>query len=133
VFVNERNVCNTLLSLLGYWYINPCPVPWICTSQEPGIFCTIIRELAAGTATSSVPVKTKVGTDIFEIWPQTPLQFVANQLSTILNCFFNVPGEIVSLGCGIVKLGWDLKVYWMNIEKSTDQALRHLILLIVFL
>jgi hypothetical protein len=61
-----RNVCSTLTNFSGYCCINPCPPPLICTSQEPGIFCTIIRELAAGTATSSVPVMTKVGTDIFE-------------------------------------------------------------------
>jgi hypothetical protein len=30
------------------------------------VFCTIIKELAAGTATSSVPVMTNVGIDIFE-------------------------------------------------------------------
>jgi hypothetical protein len=37
----------------------------ICTSQEPGIFAAIIKELAAGTATSSVPVMTNVGIVIF--------------------------------------------------------------------
>jgi hypothetical protein len=54
------------LNSSGYWYINPCPAPFICTSQAPGIFCTRINELAAGTATSSVPVMIKVGLDIFE-------------------------------------------------------------------
>jgi hypothetical protein len=41
------NVYNTLLSFSGYWCINACPVPLICTSQEPGIFATIIKEFDA--------------------------------------------------------------------------------------
>jgi hypothetical protein len=63
VVVVIRNVCKTLLNFSGYWYINPCSPPLICTSQDPGIFCTIIKELAEGTETSSVPVITNVGMD----------------------------------------------------------------------
>jgi hypothetical protein len=46
--------------------------PFICTSQAAGISCTSINELAAGTETSSVPVITNVGSDIFDSWLQTP-------------------------------------------------------------
>jgi hypothetical protein len=46
--------------------IKPCPAPLICTSHVPGIFCAIIKELAAGAEISPVPVMTNVGTDIFE-------------------------------------------------------------------
>jgi hypothetical protein len=35
-------------------------------SHAPGIFCAIIKELVAGTATSSVPTTTKVGMVTFE-------------------------------------------------------------------
>lgn len=52
----------------------------------PGTFAAITKELADGTTTSSVPVMTKVGLDIFERLSQMPLPFVAIQLCTDLNC-----------------------------------------------
>ena len=35
------NVCNTLLSFSGYWYIKPCPASLISTSHDPRIFVVI--------------------------------------------------------------------------------------------
>ena len=46
--VVERNVCNTLLTLSGYCDGNACPASFICTSQAPGIFPAIIKELSVG-------------------------------------------------------------------------------------
>ena len=54
------------MNLYGYWDINACPASFICTSPIPGTFAAITKELADGTTTSSVPVMTKVGLDIFE-------------------------------------------------------------------
>jgi hypothetical protein len=66
------------------------------------MFCTRIKELAAGTATSSVPVIIKTGLDIFESSVQAPLQFLANQFSTTLNCCTKVLELTISEELGIV-------------------------------
>src|ERR1043166_8675424 len=88
-----------------------------CTIQAPGIFPAIIKELAGAIGTSSVPVMTKVGLDIFESSSQMPFQFVALQLSTTLNCCTTVltgtPGNKSSafgmvsreLGCSLIHVG----------------------------
>jgi hypothetical protein len=73
----------------------------------PEIFYTIIKELAAGVKTASVPVMTNVGMDIFARLLQMPLLLVANQSSTKLNCCFKVLGVTISLDSGRVKLGCD--------------------------
>ena len=80
-----RNVCNTLLTLSGYCPNNAWPASFICISQAPVIFPAIIKELAVGTLTSSVPVTTKVGLDRFGSLSQMPLQLVASQFRNALN------------------------------------------------
>ena len=67
----------------------------ICTSQAPGIFSAIIKELAGAIVKSSVPVKMKEGLDIFESSSQMPFQLVALQLSVALDCCTTVLRDIL--------------------------------------
>src|SRR5437660_11603891 len=69
--------------------------------HAPGIFAAIIKELADGTTTSSVPVMIKVGLDILERSSQVPLQLVANQICADLNCCIAVLENPKSLSFGI--------------------------------
>ena len=55
-----------------------------------GCFVQLIKELAAGTEASSVPVMTNVGIDISAKLPQMPFLLVAIQYSTKLDCCFNL-------------------------------------------
>ena len=67
-----------------------------------GTRCARISELAAGTATSSVPVIIQVCIDMCPSWLQTPVQFFDNPFSTILNCLTRVSEETISVLFGIV-------------------------------
>ena len=92
--VVERNACNTLLTLSGYCTNNEWPASFICTSQAPGIFPAITKELADAIVTSSVPVMIKVGLDIFESSSQMPLQLGAVQFCAMSFCCLMVLGGI---------------------------------------
>ena len=60
-----EGVFTILLNCSRNWYINPCTLPLICTSQDPETFCAIIKELAAGILASSVLIMmTKMELDI---------------------------------------------------------------------
>jgi len=61
------------LTLSGYCANNVCPASFIRTSQDPGIFSVMIKELAGETLLSSVPVIASVDTDIFVSSSQIPL------------------------------------------------------------
>jgi hypothetical protein len=107
--VVERNVCNTLLNLSGYWAISACPASFICTSQAPGIFAAIIKELAGWIAPSSVPVMINVGLDIFESLSHATYSFyslvifLTLSLSLELWLRSGVSGKMKIL-CGVITL-----------------------------